>query len=638
MPARLLLPVALVLVAVGVWLAVTGPPGEVRLDRDVGRSAGSATGATGATVDLAAAASPGVRGERGGASIDGSSTEPPTTDVAPRHASIDALRGVVRRASDGTPVAGLDLMVDFGRNVERVRTDAEGRYATSGPARTGVIEFRHRRTAPDGDYPLRLRLTPASATVEGPDAVHDLTLVDPAAVLCVRVEDRRGAVEVGATVHVETMYPGRGDASIHDLDQMSTDEAGVARFALYALEGLEALGVSARVGEPWESPTRVSALHLLPLPLVPRALESDVVVVVEEPASLLVRVSDLEGRPVAGVEVGMDDDVHALAWPITPRVHTDERGEATAPGLIAGRYLVWLPAHADGGGASQSVDLAMGERAELAFRIEASRKELAVSGRVVDTAGAPVERARVSVRAVGVDDGWRETVTSDPEGRFEVHAPRVESVRVAPAGGVFDDDLEPLEQVVPFGSIGVELRRTRAVELVELPFEIADAATDELVPGALVMTYRRPRLGDYSFHRAVDGRASPRVPDHPDTAFVLEAKGYRRLEVSLADVRAKASEGRVPRIGIERGLLRTLAVVRERSEGTSEPVAGVRVTSDGALVGTTDARGSVTLDLDAWPTGPLTLRAPDGTETNWEPSDGFADLAPAVVELPRDED
>jgi hypothetical protein len=147
------------------------------------------------------------------------------------------------------------------------------------------------------------------------------------------------------------------------------------------------------------------------------------------------------------------------------------------------------------------------------------------------------------------------------------------------------------------------------------------------------MTYRAPDLGDYAFHRTRGGRASPRCPVHESTRLVLESRGYRRRGLSLADLMASDPvEGR-RRVEIERGVLRTLRVVAADEDGALAAVRGARVLAGARLLGSTDADGRFVVDLMEWPENGLTVDAGARGTATWLPSDGFADLVPAQVEL-----
>jgi hypothetical protein len=78
---------------------------------------------------------------------------------------------------------------------------------------------------------------------------------------------------------------------------------------------------------------------------------------------LLVRVTRAGGKPAAGVSVAFTDQ-DGVAWQFSGDDRTDSAGNLTIPGVPPGRWTV-----APAGAAAQRIDLELGPRRVLDFRI-----------------------------------------------------------------------------------------------------------------------------------------------------------------------------------------------------------------------------------------------------------------------------
>ena len=282
------------------------------------------------------------------------------------------------------------------------------------------------------------------------------------------------------------------------------------------------------------------------------------------------------------------------------------------------------------GVAAQEVDVSHGERARAAFVLDADRVELAVSGRLVDADGTPLAERGVDVRVLPA--GTRDTAPTDADGRFELFAPPGDTVVVDAGEGLFSDVYDPGRLEVPFGATDVVLRRVRDVELRHVSFEVVREGTDERIRDVLVMTFRAPDRGDYAFHRAERGLASPRLPIDDETTLVVEAPGHRRAQVRLDALLRGAGADGIGRVELRPGYARSVRVV---AKDDGAPVDGARITANGREVARTDDDGAARIDLDLWPADGIEVAA-DGFETrSWAPEDGAADLAPARIEVRR---
>jgi hypothetical protein len=263
---------------------------------------------------------------------------------------------------------------------------------------------------------------------------------------------------------------------------------------------------------------------------------------------------------------------------------------------------------------------------------------LAVAGQVVDAEGAPLAGIQVHAE-YGPRDGPGETsasATTNAAGRFEFRAAPCDWVAVRSDRDLFGDEFDPPSVEVPFGAADVVFTRVRVVERQKIGFEVVDAVTRERLPGALVMTYRAPYLGEYAFHRADEGLATPFCPLHPGTTFVIDLSGYRRARVSLDELLEQEPVEGLRRVAMDKGLLRMLHVEGFDASDQQAAVPGARVRLGARVLGVTDAAGDLLLDLYTWPEAAFTIEADGYQPVTWRPSDSYAELEPAYVWLERE--
>jgi hypothetical protein len=575
--------------------------------------------------------------------------EPPPVEPGPAPHSSTAgspkglvVSGEVRFADDGAPAADVSFVLHHPTGHVVVQADSSGRFRTDAVVSPGVADLHHRPTDAGGAYPLRLRFAPASLSLQGEpgaEATVELSLELPALVLLVRVRHADGRAAASAQVELETRHEVRPEEYSHALMPSSTSEEGLARFALFDLESLRAARLSARLD--LQEPDG-GVLHLvtpsleLQLPL-PRADRKSPIVLVLEPAgSLRVRVRDEEGSAVAGERVWLSEPGGFLGGFADEVLHTDEAGEALFESLAEGTYLVSCVSGP--GSSTPKAEVWAGRRTELELAVATHGARLAVAGLVVDAEGAPL--AGIQVHAdYGPREGAGDTnasATTDAEGRFEFRAAPCDWVAVRSDRDLFGDEFAPPSVEVAFGTTGVVFRRIRTVERQKVGFEVVDAATLERLSGALVMTYRAPNLGEYAFHRADEGLATPLCPLHPGTTFVIDLAGYRRATVSLDELLAQEPVEGLRRVAMDRGLLRMLHVEGFDATEQQAPVAGARVRLGERVLGVTDTSGDLLLDLYTWPEAPFTIEADGYQPATWSPSDSYAELEPAYVWLERE--
>ncbi len=546
------------------------------------------------------------------------------------------IHGTVRFSGDRALAGGAEFLLDHGSELTRVKADANGAFRIDQGVRAGVVEMRHRPSAPGGAYPMRLVFEPASVVIAGAagdEVTLDLTLLRPAAILTVDVVHVDGSAAAGATVEFEQVIEGAPGSRSHSLDSATTSKKGRASFALYHPDETRVAGLIARLETGSGASILTSALTRLDVPFHLAALDEPQRLTLAEAGSIVVRVADANDRPSPGQRIIVQPNPDDLQWWTGANPVTDENGEATIHGLPPGAYTVSI--FRGVGLPREDVTVDAGQRHDVAFVLPVTSVALAVSGRVVDEQGEGLSGVTLSAR-MGPTEGPATSSAScstDEDGYFSVDAEPTETVSITPSRGVFADLYGPRDQVVPFGATDLLFERVGTTALENVDFEIVDARTGELIPGALVMTYRAPDLGDYAFHRAADGRATPRCPVHSATTLVIEASGYRRATVPLADLLEDPPDGNVHRVALDPGLLRTVRVEIDAGTGDTTRAHGARISDGSRLLGVTDAQGEFVVDVFTWPEAGLMIEA-DGCEPQtWDPADSFADLEPAWIEL-----
>ena len=556
-----------------------------------------------------------------------------------------AVTGVIRFSDDGAPAAGLTFIIYNPGADLFLETDGQGRFTSEPMLQSGVTSFEHRVADEPGLYQSPLRFAPASLTLDGEVGETkevELTLLQPELELDVLVVHRDDRLAPGALVELQYRYEAH-PGEFHGNTEVAFSKAdGIASFSLYDLEQINAGNTAGMVAflevkdQHGQEQILTSALLRLEFPLLSGGPAEPLRLVLDESGSILIRVKDSEGAPVPGQwTFVLGDDPH-LYFLNRRTAESDERGEILVRGLPPRTYRV-RPLVSSPGATEPEVVVHPGEISEVELVLPATRKQLAVSGRVVDEAGDPLAGVRIHV-VYGYRDGPGDTsatTATDSAGRFEFHAPPCDGLTVHSNRNLHGDDFEPGTLELPFGATDIQFRRVRRVELKEIFLEVVDSASGERLDGVLLMTYRAPNLEDYSFQRTKEGLTSPYVADHPGTTIVFEHHGYRRKSATLAELEKFVPVDGPRRVLLERGLLRTLHVEGNDENGESAPVAGAAVRLEGRLLGRTDEAGELTVDLHTWPEQGLTVEAEAFAPATWAPRDGFADIEPAWVWLER---
>jgi len=151
--------------------------------------------------------------------------------------------------------------------------------------------------------------------------------------------------------------------------------------------------------------------------------KSDPVVLrLAEGAAVLVTVVDEDKRPLAGVEVSSGYTVEA-------KVRTDAKGEATLKPVSPGYAMVEARADGYATGSGFATVGSAGATARLTITMH---RGYTISGRVIDDAGKPIAKARVSVGGASAGFDWESfdergkkdpsSATTDDKGQFKIAA------------------------------------------------------------------------------------------------------------------------------------------------------------------------------------------------------------------------
>jgi len=625
-----------------VFLTRSGDPGA-REAAELPQSAVVPTGASGepeAPVSLTVGGSSDTQRIEGGAA--------PTTDPAAGATGTSAAPG--EAIPDGRvlsltvvdverrPVSGLALRLTTAAGTEvTARTDEEGRLVTAAMWSQGVVEVEHVQNA---EQPLRWRLEPGLCLIDvGPGEVQEaeLSATEPAAGMRIRALNADDSPLTGARVWI-SLAALDGEPDWERVRRATTGDDGLAVFSLY---GTEASTSRAMYG-----------LHLAQTEVVARTLfvepplDATFLLVAHPPGEVLVRTVDEQGEPVTGLQVVAHPKEHYMGI-YGERVLVDSLGQARLRPLAPGVYTV--KAQYPGQAFypfSTSIELTPAEHAEVTLTVTPGEQPLVVAaGVVLDESGEPLERVQVSLQ---LGNGRPQRVSTDADGRFLLTGFRSsdgsrgpldpQSVRVTAEASIFGDTFEPSAVDVPFGTEDLEFRRTAQNEITSSVFNLLDAYTGEPIQKdaeAMVYVYREPEAGR-RIHAYMtfgpDARGVCLVEYFPneDLRYVVEALGYQRQSGVLKQT-APGEPPALHRIELLPGYSRHL-VVRSRDVGV---LAGVQVKdAEGRVLGTSDARGELHLDLPEAP-GTLLFEAEGFLSLAWESYNYWSNASRTVWLAPR---
>ena len=186
------------------------------------------------------------------------------------------------------------------------------------------------------------------------------------------------------------------------------------------------------VGRTYQVSAKSGDLIGGPVPYKLTGKSDPLVIQLAEAASVVVTVVDEAQRPIAGAEVRGSELAERGA------TKTDARGEATLkpvhPGYVAVSAVA--PGHAPGGGFTT-----IGSPGAVGHLSITLRKGFPVSGRVIDEAGKPIAKAKVSVGGAwwfgegGDEDNVKAAIT-DEKGQFTIPAVASGTHKLAAIDGV----------------------------------------------------------------------------------------------------------------------------------------------------------------------------------------------------------
>ncbi len=518
--------------------------------------------------------------------------------AAPPPDALRAVEGVVLDARTGEPVAGVTLsfLSRRPRSVV-VRTDARGRFATPRDLSSGVVSVLHQPERADLRFAARWRIEPGEfllppAEEGAPALAVELRAGAPVRALEFVVRRPDGAPAAEASV---SLTHGRRDLRGVFQPELRTfevtDERGRASFALFG-------------DEAWVRTYRVDAEAGGDLVGVPRELDpplpSEPETIDLVPGAMLrVRVHNDDGRPLPGVSLWIAAP-ESGRFPIGRKCDTEADGTCVFRGLRAACWNVSALHPQTGETIERAIDVAAGEYADVDLRLSLSGLRVAAQGVVLDENGYPLPGVVVRVQTPGAA---LVELSTDVAGQFQYWARGSAPLLVGVGGGFLDERYEPAVQSVPFGTTGIRVRRVERTAEHGAVVLVADAATGAPCASAVVwLGHAEPSALASPFAlqswSAPAGVATVQFRPRDDTFYAVDAPGYLRGEGLLADLLDEAGPGRPLRIELARGFERRV-VVRDRL--TRAPLSGARFWTSQAVLGTTDASGSVTLRAAEWP-------------------------------------
>jgi hypothetical protein len=317
-----------------------------------------------------------------------------------------------------------------------------------------------------------------------------------------------------------------------------------------------------------------------------------VVLRLEPPGALAVRLVDDSGAPVQGAHVRASQ----------PRVtgafgYTDAAGWAQLAEVPLGEVAISVqtPFGTQVQGAAEIVS---GGLTSALLQADRGELRIAATGVVLDAYGRPLSGVRV--RCGG------ETLGTEPDGSFTFWAAPTAEVSVEPDVGPWSPTYAPESRTVAFGASDLVFRSNGDLVLERLRIRVTDAASgarlgaqllvidpDEDPPNAVHPERRsaagRPRLT----FTVPDGVLERFLPLRPGTRLIVQAQGY-------ADATVDPSLERGPLdVALRAGFGREFRLV---DQATGAPLLAVDVTLGERWVGRTNREGRLWI-RGAWEPG-----------------------------------
>lgn len=309
-------------------------------------------------------------------------TTPAGGQVGPAAFSLsrpDSIAGQVTDRETGRPLAGVLLWID-GDLRRNTRTSEDGRFSLPGEATDQTL-----RAAAPGHLPARAEVPSAG---KGPRSLT-LALV-PAAAAAGVVVDGAGRPVAWARLRAR---PAPGAEHAAELKAYSARDGG---FRIAPLP--PGIAYVVEISAPRFAP------NVLPLPaLSSRAPRSGLRVVLESGRVARGKVVDDRSRPVAGARVSLDrmEGEDSSQRPEGPEpTETDLEGQFLIVDLAAGRYDLLIESPGFVPAALPGVSIPS-QRREVDVGTIALARGASLEGRVLDSAGEPIEGAEVELKPIG---------------------------------------------------------------------------------------------------------------------------------------------------------------------------------------------------------------------------------------------
>lgn len=496
------------------------------------------------------------------------------------------VRGVVRLAPGGTPVAGAEVafLNETGENT--TVTDGKGSYEIT--VASQIAWNVHARTDTAVGYPEKF--LPVGDAPE-----HDLE-IHPTATVKGRVIDMRGAAVPEAEVSLFVDASGR--TLLESALPLSTVADAGGRFELPALPGAvlvkgasgmrQGVGVLATL-----APGEVGEVEIRLL----------------DPIAVRGRVVDGKGEGIGGAKVLAAATIHP-GGP-TEKAQLDTRPDGTFElAMPAG----WLRLEARRlGEISPAIAQWVGSGEQRDDIVLTLAPPSSLRGKVVTTAGVPVSGAKVRLVANAVYD-----TTTATNGTFDVQAIAGQAylVKIRHTDGMLDRQVaawngEEVFVMKPFGGLRVLAEGARGEVTVTL---------DSFVP---------------------DGEAAPRPPAQTQFRSSASPVSIANLEPGRYDLTVSAGTAgsvRVARVAVAEGAVRDVKVslaapvaVRGTVKSGNQPVSGARV-AIGARSAFSDSKGKWV--VTAVPAGPVSvIVTKTGFGTAWAGGLAAEDADPIAVDM-----
>ena len=289
-------------------------------------------------------------------------------------------------------------------------------------------------------------------------------------------------------------------------------------------------------------------------------------IVLAQGITLFGQVTDWQGKPISGVQVGRNRFAQA-------KTISDTNGRYSLKNVPRDERFLWA-AHEEHGLLVQSVYLS-GDASE--FRIDLLLdKPHPLHGQVLDQAGDPVPGVSVGIHAYGgVSHLWRKRRLSDSQGNFVIpNAPKQGALTLS----VYKEDIASETYEINLGEQGCTL----TVSYVGCIYgKVVDNATDEPIRRFIVKL--RSEQGGYpaswadglriSSDQGFFGTDGAKLALYRDFSVTVIADGYKHLDVLPVKVQPTSSDPNRVLFRLERASVMAGRVVDKQGR----PISGAKI-------------------------------------------------------------